>query len=242
MVGNDPHPAREFGMRSRFVSPTRDDSSAAAEKFKGFSRPFKFAFGDATHRAIDLRMALIQVPDKDAASALTGVALNGRWPLTTFLAKEGEGMVFAVPDLMLDELRTANLPCRELAEKDLPDVLDPKGLDYYRRLKGHRPEHLTFEAALPPHGMRSLEFHIPASASGDLPKITGILEAAGATEISSRAIRVFLGEFNGDQVIKVACWIPEGARDALLTELSDAKLAGYSRGTQLLVTTSPDRA
>src|SRR5262249_45937606 len=75
------------------------------------------------------------------------VSMNGPVP---WLAGRGKRPVLALPDPMVCELAARGIAFTAIDEEELRQHLTPRGLAYYRHLRQHHPDHLYFNAPLPP--------------------------------------------------------------------------------------------
>ena len=106
-------------------------------------------------------MAFIQVSPAD----------RGRWTefrsspsfrhvQTSLLARDKREVV-ALPDIALDDLEEKGIRFTLITEDQLRDILSPGSFEYYERLRKVHPEHLYFNAKLPPIHHVELSFAAP---------------------------------------------------------------------------------
>lgn len=161
----------------------------------------------------------------------------------TRLAGKGGRAVLAVPDIALDELAARQIAYEPLSEAQLPGRLTQQGLDMYRRLRRHRPDHLYFNAPLPAALHVTLACTVAEPYAEAVRQIVQRYEPVEyrATEVSvhsiptepDRAIEV-------RPMVRIEFVVPRTHHQALVEELLASGAAGSSRETAIYVQSDPD--
>jgi hypothetical protein len=161
----------------------------------------------------------------------------------TVLAATGERSVLALPDQILDDLAEHKVAFTALREEQLLEYLTSVGLAYYHHLREHRPDHLYFNAPLPPALHFALtctvpEYHIQA--------VRQIVERYHPIAIHTQEVTVETIPVQPDApaaaeaMVQVEFTVPRAHQQALIDELIASGAAGTSRLTAIFVQSDPD--
>lgn len=187
-------------------------------------------------------MAFIQVaPADDARWTELRSDPSFRYAQTLLLARDGREVV-ALPDIALEDLAEKGIRFTVIAEEELPRVLSPGSLEYYERLREAQPEHLYFDARLPPPHHVELSFATPSHL---VPAARELLERRGAGEIQVREDAITMtiagdGTVDEAELVQISCLAERPKALALREELMEAGLAGFSRETAIFISRDPD--
>ncbi len=187
-------------------------------------------------------MAFIQVAsaDRERWDALR-CALTFRHGQTVLLARD-KSEVVALPDFALNELEEKGIRFTVIPEEKLREVLSPKGFRYYEVLRKERPEHLYFNAELPPLHHVEVSFATPSHL---VPAARKLLERHGAQGIEVRddvvTLRIAVdGPEEALDLAQVSCLAEKRKAIAIRDELMETRIAGFSRETAIFLSRDPD--
>jgi hypothetical protein len=151
--------------------------------------------------------------------------------------------VLALPDAALDDLADRGIAFTALSEAQLPQHLSARGLAYYRLLREHHPEHLDFNAPLPPALHVAMSCAVPAAYA---EVVRRIVERYRPAELRSTEVSVLAVPAEADTpaepeaLVRLDFTVPRAHREALVEELLATGVAGSSRATAILVLSDPD--
>ena len=180
-------------------------------------------------------MAIIQfVSDKEENLEAVQESI-GSYPLTCLSQRdESKSPVYIVPDHVLFELDENGIKYFLLKEEDLPERLSDGGFQYYRGLKEARPELIDLsKIELPKPGETGI---IVACETWRGEEAFRVLESFGYREIGESLVdQINIGSEEGaKEKIEFRGFIPENNFDAVVKELAEKRIAGYSRETKVL--------
>jgi hypothetical protein len=119
-------------------------------------------------------MAFLAFANEEDQAAFQTLCLSLGLSFTALAAKDRE--VFAVPDVVLDELVQRDVNFLVLREEEVPPVLTEGGLAHYRLLREKHPEHLYFNAPLPPG------LHVTLACTVPEPNLEAVRQIVGRYE------------------------------------------------------------
>jgi hypothetical protein len=186
-------------------------------------------------------MAFIAFQSEEDHTAFQVLCLSLGVGLTALAAKEGR--VFAVADMVLDELVDRGIRFLPLPEDQLPQVLTERGLAYYRVLREKNPEHLYFNAPLPPALHVTLTCSVPEPNLEAVRQIVGRYEPIAFKTEEVTVIPIFLdADDSGDilPMVRVEFTVPRKHKQAVMEELMASGAAGFSRETAIYLQSDPD--
>lgn len=187
-------------------------------------------------------MAFLAFPSEEACSEFQSLCFAQGWGFT-ILEANGGGRVFAVSDAAVDELAERSIPFTALGEDQLPEALSEQGFAYYRILRARNPEHLDFNAPLPP------ALHVTLSCSVYEPHLEAVRRIVGryeptafrAEEVATISISVDADESEDIRpMVRVEFTMPRRHQQALMEELMESGAAGTSRETAIYIQSDPD--
>jgi hypothetical protein len=161
----------------------------------------------------------------------------------TMLDGRDERPVLAVPDTALEELAQRGVAFTVLNEAQLPDYLTPGGLAYYRLLRQHQPEHLDFNAPLPPALHVAMSCTVPEA---NVEAVRQIVQRHQPVEFRTTEVTLLSLSLKEDQPdkeesrVRVEFVVPRAHQQALTQELMASGAAGTSRATAIYTQSDPD--
>jgi hypothetical protein len=193
-------------------------------------------------------MTFVQFTDSDAEREWSQHRLSLGQPETVLHGEELP--VHAVPEVVLDELQELNIPFRVVQEEELQEVLSEKGYEYFERLRERHPELLHWNATLPPARCIEISLMVPeylvSRATEVIDRHGGfeiqIGEAGTVIRIDPRSEENLLEARESAPKVEIKAFLPSESFDELIEELAAGHIAGYDRGSQVVVLRDPDRS
>ncbi len=179
-------------------------------------------------------MAIIQfVSDKEENLEIVQEVIGG-YPLTCLSQRdESKSPVYIVPDHVIFELDERGVEYNLLKEEELPERLSDGGFQYYRGLKEIRPEFVDpSKVELPERGETGV---IVVCETGRGEEAFRVLESFGYREVMEGIVyQINIGSEEGPkEKLEFKGFIPEKNFDAVVKELAEKRIAGYSRETKV---------
>jgi hypothetical protein len=170
------------------------------------------------------------------------LALDLGYGHTTLAGREGRP-VLAIPDTAVDELAERGIAFTAIREAELSDYLTPQGFAYYQLLRKVEPNHLYFNAPLPP------AFHVAMNCTVPEPNVEAVRQIVErhhpvefrTTEVTLFAISVDPDRPDDEQpMVRIEFIVPRDHQQAIMDELMASGAAGFSRATAIYVQSDPD--
>jgi hypothetical protein len=187
-------------------------------------------------------MAFIVLQSEKDRGAWVTLALDLGYGHTS-LAGQGGRPVLAIPDTAVDELAERGIAFTAIREAQLPDYLTPQGLAYYQLLRKIQPDHLYFNAPLPP------AFHVAMNCTVPEPNVEAvrqIVQRHQPVEVRTTEVTLFAISTDSDRsdeaqpMVRVEFVVPRSQQQAIMDELMASGAAGTSRATAIYVQSDPD--
>jgi hypothetical protein len=130
-----------------------------------------------------------------------------------------------------------------LPEDQLPQALSEQGLAYYRVLRAQNPEHLYFNAPLPPALHVALFCCVYEPHLETVREIVARYEPAAFRVDGVTTISITVDSDESEEMrpmVRVEFTVPRKHRQALMEELMQSGAAGTSRATAIYIQSDPD--